>query len=217
MKQFVVVSLAVVCFGSVGLTQNQVADPLAAGAGRKALALQQQLVELNRDFAEGRRLINPRAILDLIEGFVIPTGRGPIGIDVEGSRNSNRYNCEAEYNKERKSAHFDFKKYDPTKSGWFSYQHLGQMANGCHVVETSHSGGGSGIFSALLILECAIEYEYGEDGKREGRLVIKRRGEYELGDRYQGEVTLDPKKNAIIISADGRNSDKPVRIQLDSK
>ena len=93
----------------------------------------------------------------------------------------------------------NFKKDDPS-AGYFSYQHLGVLANGSHVLEIWESGGGSGIWTDLLLVKFSMAPEFQADGSVSYLLVLTRMGLFGLGDRYGGSVLVQPHK--IVIEDD---------------
>ena len=88
----------------------------------------------------------------------------------------------------------------------FGYEYVGMTKSGIHVLYTSGSGGGSGVFKNLLLL--AFEYDNGIscdlDKKTiqptRKRLLLKKLGEIALGDRWDGELKVEG--NSIFIGKD---------------
>lgn len=181
-----------------------------------APSIQAQLDEANRDFTYKGKPINPLAIQEL-GMWLSDTLPGPVAIDLAGTYETNRYF--GEYTREKDgTVTINLNTTNPTASkddnkGWFSYRRIGTLPNRIQVLETAASGGGSGIFMSLLLVQFAADYEYGEDGARRDRVVIRRTGEFGLGDRYQGTVTI--KGNTIEIGADARvGGEKPRTIRI---
>ena len=172
--------------------------------------LRRQSEELNKRFTYKGRPVHPLAVQDLLSGVSDPLP-GPIAVDVEGTYDSNRYF--GEYT-ERDGRVFIDLKTDEQPSGWFGYEYLGRLANGFHVLRTFENGGGSGVFQSLLLIECAVDFEYVGGGERRYRLAMARRGEILLGDRYSGVIKLEPGRNAVIVRADKRNFDKDKVVRI---
>ena len=85
----------------------------------------------------------------------------------------------------------------------FSYYWLGKLANGCHVLEVSSNGGGSGFFMDLMI----VKFSEGEiiwEGRKKKQLLMSIVGSYCLGDRYEGEIKVYPDKVVIPASKSQR-------------
>jgi hypothetical protein len=83
-------------------------------------------------------------------------------------------------------------------SEFFEYRYLGCTKGGLHVLETAACGGGSGVFMAILLVTFEADDSY-EQGNRRTRVLMKRVGEFRLGDRDDGTVTLSG--NRLRISA----------------
>ena len=204
MKCLVIILLILFSFGTIANAQTQPQE--------KSLSIEQQLAELNKNFSYRGKPIHPRAIQDLTSWVSDPLP-GPIAVDVEGTFDSNRYFGKYE-TKENGLIFIDLKQEYLEQEGSFSYEYLGRFANGYHVLRIFYWGGGTGIFQSILLVECVVDFEYKDDGSRRNLLVIKRRGEFGLGDRYSGEIKLEAKENSISIGADKRNNEKPYRVKL---
>lgn len=189
------------------------AEPLS-----KPLTVQQQLTELNNKFTYRGKPVHPRAIQDLVSWVADPLP-GPVAIDVEGTYDTNRYFGEF-HKRENGVVFIDLEQPILKQKGWFGYRYIGRLANGFHVLQTYDNGGGTGVFGSVLLLECVIDFEYKIDGSRRKFLSLKRRGEFGIGDRYSGEITVKPKENAILIGTDmpinGRSYDN-VRVPIEIK
>ena len=173
--------------------------------------IRRQLAELNKHFTYKGRPVHPLAVQELASGVADPLP-GPIAIDVEGTYDSNRYF--GEYAEKEGRVLIELKT-DGTSQGWFGYEYLGRLANGFHVLRTFDNGGGTGVFQNLLLIKCAVDYEYGGEGERRNRLVMTRMGEILLGDRYSGRTKLQSDRNVITIGADNRyfDQDRVIRIR----
>jgi hypothetical protein len=204
MKYFIIALLILFLFNEIAFGQAQ--------AREKSLTIQQQLTELNKNFTYKSKPVHPRAIQDLVSWVADPLP-GPIAVDVEGTFETNRYFGDYE-TRENGLIYIDLKQKILEQEGWFAYQYLGRLANGFHVLRTFDNGGGTGVVQSLLLVECLIDFEYKDDGSRRALLVIKRRGEFGIGDRYSGEIKLELKENAISVGADKRNVEKPYQIKL---
>ena len=167
-----------------------------------------QLKEVNTRFTYKGEAIHPLAVQDLMasDGDMHP---GPVAIELEGTYHSNRY----------------FGKYKREKDGsitiettqnapgllegeryYFRYKHLGTLANGYHVLQTwDYGGGGTGVFTNLLLVKFTIDFEYTEGDAHRSRLLMLRMAELGLGDRYNGEIKVEP--HAITIGSWNRPGD----------
>jgi hypothetical protein len=106
--------------------------------------------------------------------------------------------------------------------GWFSqktrntdevtgYTYYGATDNGLLVVLTSWSGGGSGNFIYLHILDLAAALGLDNDGKPYRRVNLTNIRSVALGDRWSGQVSIA--KNTIRIATErngpGDRTDRP--------
>ena len=99
------------------------------------------------------------------------------------------------------------------EGGSFSYRPLGTSPDGVHVVRTFSSGGGSGVFEAVLFLRIQTRRSYLADGTKTGEqmfLHVLRR--FPLGDRDDSEITV--KKDRVIVGK-SRNRAEPVELRFD--
>lgn len=213
MKLTVVAFLLLASVGTQAFAQPSGKDVVVPERGQvNPLSLPQQLTEINKTFTYHGVPIHPRAVQDLTS-WLSDGEPGPVAINVEMSLNSNRYYGGYAIS-ETHDVFIEFKKQLFRSEGWFSYRHLGRLANGLHVLQTSDNGGGKGIFENLLLVECTIDYEFQSDGARRELLVMQRRGEFSLGDRYSGQIKLESKENTIVIGPCPRNGGEQRRIKL---
>jgi hypothetical protein len=170
--------------------------------------VRRQLDEANRAFTYRGEPIDPRAVQEL-RVWISDAEPGPVAIDLAGTHRTNRYF--GEYTRDgngRTVIDLDTTEAGPRKDGsrgWFAYRRLGTLSGGVHVLEIAESGGGSGVFTSLLLVQFAVDFEYDERGARKHRLVMRRLGEIGLGDRYAGTVTVTSR--AIEIGADQRTGE----------
>ena len=94
----------------------------------------------------------------------------------------------------------------------YSYRHLGKQRDGIHVLRTSESGGGSGVFEAVLFVRLQTRLAYLAGGVKQGRqifLQVVRR--YPLGDRDGAEVEVKPDQ---VIVGKSRYREHPVVLKF---
>lgn len=91
----------------------------------------------------------------------------------------------------------------------FSYQYIGMTESRVHVLYTTSSAGGSGVFTNLMLL--TIMSDTGIDWDRQSaitrereRLVVYKLGEWVLGDRWGGALRVAG--NTLTIGQDGGRS-----------
>ena len=87
----------------------------------------------------------------------------------------------------------------------YLYKLVGRTSSGIYCLHTILVTTGTGIFHDLLFVELCHQdiIEDFKKGKIRRALVMSSIGEFTLGDRFAGEVTLD-KNDTIIISGSGR-------------
>jgi hypothetical protein len=94
----------------------------------------------------------------------------------------------------------------------YSYQHLGILRDGIHVLRTFESGGGSGVFEAVLFVRLRTGRAYLADGVKQGQQVfmqVVRR--YPLGDRDEAEVVV---KQDLVVVGKSRYRAEPVLLRF---
>jgi hypothetical protein len=175
-------------------------------------SLTSELNQLNKDFTYRGKPIHPRAVKDLTS-WISDQRPGPIAVDIAGTFESNQYFGVYSV-QENGNVFVDLTQEYIEQEGSFSYKHLGRLANGLHVLLTYFHGGGSGVFQSVLLIECSIDFEYIHDGSRKSILMMQRRGEFGLGDRYNGTISIDAKGSSITVGPDNRNIEKGFTMRL---
>jgi hypothetical protein len=205
--------VSAVGLGGAGLAVLTVlaAAPSARAAGAAGPAgLRRDLAEANRALTYRGAPINPRAVQEL-RAWLSDSEPGPVAVDLAGTHETNRYFGRYARDPSGRTV-IDLRTTvvgprDDADRGSFSYRRVGTLPGGIHVLETAESGGGSGVFVSLLLVQFAVDWEYDERGARKPRLVMRRVGEIALGDRYGGTVTV--KGRTIEIGPDQRNAETP--------
>jgi uncharacterized protein len=149
--------------------------------------------------------VSPRIVNDLTT-WLSDQGQQVVAINVTGSQGSNRYSGELQTRKlERDEPYVYVRSKGPSPDApesEFGYQHVGRTASGVDVLLTKSSGGGSGVFTDLLLVK--LEYDTGgisaEETKTKPpeqtlrfnrrRLLIKSLGSILLGDRWSGQLKV---------------------------
>ncbi len=160
--------------------------------------MQEALKEAELHFTFRGNPINPLALQQL-SPWISDSLPGAVAVDIAGTAaDTNQYSAEVE--KSEKGL-ITVKKSDKKtgEESSFTYKYLGRLANGkgAHIVETWDWGGGSGVFTHLLLLNFRLDSEYTGTGAPRERLVLTRVGEIHLGDRFDGLVTIKP--DQIVI------------------
>jgi len=157
------------------------ADQQAAPAGASPAAL---VAEVLKSFTINGKPIPPEIFRDFGDGDMADSGAIWVTVDALAATGSNLY-------------------YDAIADdhGWFSqktgntnevtgYIYYGATPNGLLVVLTSWSGGGSGDFIYLHILDLAAAQGLDNDGKPCQRINLSNIRTVALGDRWSGEVSI---------------------------
>ncbi|PWW07929.1 MULTISPECIES: hypothetical protein [Pseudidiomarina] len=148
--------------------------------------------QLIRDLESARysfitpEFINPQ-ILDDLSGWLSDTGDQIVSINISESNRSNRYHGEIKV-EETGSYPVVTSSVD---EGWVSYKYIGRSFSGVHIVQTWSNGGGSGVFTNILLVTLSSDSSLESNGlsySKKSRYVIKLIGSLPLGDRYQGQV-----------------------------
>jgi hypothetical protein len=163
--------------------------------------MQETFKEAELHFTFRGNPINPLALQQL-SPWLSDSLPGAVAVDVAGTAaDTNQYFAEVE--KSEKGL-ISVKKSDKKtgEDSSFTYKYLGRLANGkgAHVVETWDWGGGSGIFTHLLLLNFRLDSEYTGTGAPRERLVLARAGEIILGDRFVGLITIKDDQIVIVES-----------------
>ena len=97
-----------------------------------------------------------------------------------------------------------------------SYEFRGATANGMLVFLAAWSGGGSGTFYYLHILDAAPNRAFDEDGSTYSRLDLSLVRTYILGDRWQGDINISG--NSIrIVTDSSRGGDGVGSVTIDAR
>lgn len=198
------VACAMACAGASRMEPSiaNAADQQAAPAGASPAAL---VAEVRKSFTINGKPIPPEIFRDFGDGDMADSGAIWVTVDALAATGSNLY-------------------YDAIADdhGWFSqktrntnevtgYIYYGATANGLIVVLTSWSGGGSGDFIYLHILDLAAAQGLDNDGKSYQRINLSNIRTIALGDRWSGEVSIA--KNTIHIATEhngpGDRTDSP--------
>lgn len=81
---------------------------------------------------------------------------------------------------------------------YYSYSFLGRLENGLLIVLSDFSGGGSGTFRSLYILDVFVDTAFSDEGNLYKQVNLKATRIVTLGDRWSGDITLDGNKVTMI-------------------
>jgi hypothetical protein len=185
---------------------------LASGSASPALAAD-ALDEVRASFTIGGKPIPPEIFADFGDAVMSDNRPIVVTIDANAAIDSNRY-------------------FDPieTKGRWveqakpgsgsfngperIAYEFRAATANGLLVLLVAWSGGGSGTFYYLNIVDAAEVPAFDEDGSTYSRLNLTLVRTYILGDRWEGDVTISGNSVRIVTDSSlGGHGVSPVTIE----
>jgi hypothetical protein len=82
-----------------------------------------------------------------------------------------------------------------------SYEFRGATANGLLVFLAAWTGGGSGTFYYLHILDVVVKRAFDEDGSTYSRIDLTQVRTYILGDRWQGDVSISGNSVRVVTNS----------------
>ncbi|MGD0639448.1 MAG: hypothetical protein ABSC22_01755 [Roseiarcus sp.] len=162
---------------------------LAAVCAASTAFAETPLDELRRAFTLQGKPIPPEVFRDLGAGDLGDSGPILVTVDAQAAIGSELYG-------------------DPIKQdhGWIAqtraapgslngaeetaYEFRGRTSNGLLVVLVSYSGGGSGVFYSLDILNASADRAFAADGKVYQRIDMTVLRSVPLGDRWEGDITI---------------------------
>jgi hypothetical protein len=87
------------------------------------------------------------------------------------------------------------------------YVYIGATDNGLLVAVASYSGGGSGSFITLHIMDLAATRAFDNDGKVYTRIALTNLRSIALGDRWDGDVTITGNTIRVVTTRNGPADD----------
>jgi hypothetical protein len=193
--------MAAFVVAAFALAAIALASPSALAAGNTASLV----AEVRHAFTMEGKPIPPEIFRDFGDGDMADSGPIWVTIDVKAATGSNLY--------------FDDIKQD---GRWFSqkktgaaeetgYSYYGATANGLLVVVASYSGGGSGNFITLHILDIAAARALDSDGKVYERVNLTNVRSVPLGDRWNGEIRIEKNTIHVVTTRKGPADDSGKR------
>jgi len=163
----------------------------------KAQSIDELLKEVNSKFYFKGEPIHP----ELLHAFNSSMADAPIvmTVDLCNGFHSNLCHHKAVADGKFVTEHLD--NLPGNDEGSYTYEYLGKLDNGVHVVRTQCNGGGSGMFVDLLFVSFKIRKTYDYNGKLQEQLLMTLEKCYNIGDRISSKVILS--KNSVTI-------DKPI-------
>lgn len=171
------------------------------------------VAEMRRSFTIDGKPVPPEIFRDLGDGDLADSGPIWVTVDVKSAIGSNPY-----FDTITKNGNWlvQRKVQTPPPSPPFgdeltSYTYIGATENGLLVVLASYSGGGSGVFYTLHILDVAAARAFDSEGKAYDRVNLTDVRSTTLGDRWSGEVTIAHNTVTIVTERAGPADDSGVR------
>lgn len=146
--------------------------------------------------------VHPRIVQDLTT-WLSDSGDQVVAINLGDSQDSNRYFGDVAVRETPGKRPFV---YHEEGSAGFGYEYVGETTSGLHVLSTSEWSSGSGVFRRLMLVtfetDQALQVGWDEAVIRAGdpRVLLWKRGEIGLGDRWEGELRVEGE--TLVIGAD---------------
>jgi hypothetical protein len=178
--------------------------PLAATAD-DAAATGAFIDEVRHSFTLNGKPIPPEIFRDFGDGDLADSGSIWVTVDVKAAIGSNLYFDDIKQN----GSWINQKK--ATSNEETGYTHFGTTENRLLVVLSAFSGGGSGNFIFLHILDVAAAPAFDFDGKIYERINLTNLRSIPLGDRWDGEISIEKNTITIVTTRKGPADDSGVR------
>jgi hypothetical protein len=147
------------------------------------------LDELRRSFTLDGKPVPPDVFRDFGDADLDDSLPSVVAIDVKAAIDSNRYGDpvvrRGDWVTQSRAATGTLNGAEET-----SYRYIGATRNGLLVVIAAYSGGGSGVFTTLHVLDASLAAGFDGDGKHYGRVEVTVLRSVVLGDRWEGEATI---------------------------
>jgi hypothetical protein len=153
------------------------------------------IAEVRRSFTLNGKTIPPEIFRDFGDGDLADSGSIWVTVDLKAATGSNLY-----FDDIVQTGRWFSQKKTNTKTGVeevTGYSYYGATENGLLVVLASYSGGGSGDFITLHILDIAVARAFDLEGKIYDRIDLTNIRSVALGDRWNGEIRIE--KNAVRV------------------
>lgn len=156
------------------------------------------LAEVKKTFTVRGKPIPPEIFRDFGDGDPADSAEGVwVAVDVEAATGSNLY---ADDIKGEKGYYAQKKTGGDEETG---YRYIGATDNGLLVVVADWSGGGSGDFYTLHILDLAAVRAFDYEGKIYPRILLTNLRSVALGDRWDGDATIAKNSVRIVTKRNG--------------
>jgi len=147
------------------------------------------LDELRRTFALGGKPVPSDVFRDFGAADLADSLPSVVTVDVQAAIDSNRYGYPIVRNgvwvEQSRPAEGSLNGAEET-----GYRFIGATKNGLLIVVAYYSGGGTGVFYSLHVLDASLAAGFDGDGKPYRRVDLTVLRSVALGDRWQGDVTI---------------------------
>ena len=169
---------------------------LTTAGGAPAETAKAPLAELREHFTVGGKPVPPRIFTDFGDGDLADSDDIWLTVNLLSATDSNRYYDEIKTHDTwyKQIRHDDKSGLDEESS----YRYIGMTQNKLLIVVSSFSGGGTGVFYTLHLLDAAIVPGFDNDGKTYDRLALTNLRSLALGDRWVGSVTIKGNRVTIV-------------------
>jgi len=173
------------CFRHLVIVLSMIGALVAAPTAFAATTLD----EVRSGFTVEGKPIPPEIFDDLGDSDLSDSNPILVTVDVRAAIGSNRYadpiTKDGRWVKQTKANDKTVNGYEET-----AYEFIGRTRNDLLVVVTSYSGGGTGAFNTLHILDAALVPAFDDNGRIYQRLNLTVLRSVALGDRWDGTVTI---------------------------
>jgi hypothetical protein len=183
------------------------ASPASAGGPPSTASL---VAEVRHAFTVADKPIPPEIFRDFGDGDLADSGPIWVTIDVNAATGSNLYFDDIKQD----GRWFSQKETNPkagTPAAETGYTYYGATENGLLVVLAAYSGGGSGNFITLHILDLAPARAFDSEGKVYDRINLTNVRSIPLGDRWNGEIKIEKNTIRVVTTRKGPADDSGKR------
>jgi hypothetical protein len=174
------------------------APRVADAADQAATSTAALLAEVRHSFTLHGKPIPPEIFRDFGDGDLADSvGSIWVTVDLEAAVGSNLYYDDITV--DHRSA-MQKKTGSDEETG---YVYIGATDNGLLVAVASFSGGGSGSFITLHIMDLAAARAFDDDGKVYTRIALTNLRSIALGDRWDGDVTITGNTIHVVTTRNG--------------
>jgi hypothetical protein len=165
------------------------------------------IAEARRALTIGGKPIPPEIFRDFGDGDMADSGPIWVTVDIKAATGSNLYFDDIKQN----GRWITQKKAKDGLEEQTGYSYHGATENGLLVVLASYSGGGSGDFITLHLLDIAAARAFDSDGKIYERINLTNVRSIALGDRWDGDIRIEKNTIHVVTTRKGPADDSGKR------